>query len=90
MLIQSTDNITEQQKTRYFVQLQSVSGVTSKDAVAFVNKFRNKPDEWQKIQKQVAELIDKKEPEKTEPNKIDNKTNGSSKIPNESPIKKKE
>ncbi len=54
----SSENLSESEKGRFFDRLVQVTGVTPKDAIDFVDRHQNRPEEWQKVLEEMIALAE--------------------------------
>jgi hypothetical protein len=56
-ILKSNGSLTPLQKARYYSELQKITGVTSQQAVQFIESYRNNPREWKKIQDSIDTIV---------------------------------
>lgn len=56
-LINSTNNLTDQQKAQRYSELVEVCGINNDSAQSFASRYYNKPDEWKKIHEKIQTLL---------------------------------
>ena len=60
--LQECHGLTDAQKAAYFQSLSAITGVTVQRARHFVNQYRNRPDDWQKVLDAIGKVPSTVEP----------------------------
>lgn len=56
-MLRSDFNLTTAQKTVRYLELEKVTGVSSSEALKYIETFRDRPLEWKKIQDKISGII---------------------------------
>lgn len=59
LLLDSKKEMTDSLKTVKFLELQRITGISGKDAIYFIEKYRDKPEEWKKISELINKLMNR-------------------------------
>jgi len=57
VILKSNVTLTPLQKARYYSELQKITGVSTQQAVEFIESYRNNPREWKKIQAGIDTIV---------------------------------
>jgi hypothetical protein len=57
ILIQSKIELTDSIRAVKFDELKKITGVSTDDAIKFISKYRNNPEEWQNIVNATQSII---------------------------------
>jgi hypothetical protein len=56
--LRNARNLSDCRKAAYLRTLTGITGVTAKEAVDYLYSFNNKPQSWQRIQREIAAICD--------------------------------
>jgi hypothetical protein len=57
-LLHSKQGLSDAQRSAYYLRLQELTGVTSGQAIAYINGYRDRPDAWQKLHEMLARTLE--------------------------------
>lgn len=61
ILLNSTPNLNDSLKSLRYIELQKISGISSKEAIAFIKKYRDDAEGWKKIEDAISKLLNEQE-----------------------------
>lgn len=61
LLLNSKPMMNDSIKLLRYIELQKVTGVSGKEAIAFIEQYREKPEEWEKIENSILKLLNYKD-----------------------------
>ncbi len=57
LLLDSKTEMTDSLRAAKFHELQKITGISGKDAIYFIEKYRDKPEEWKKVSNLINKLM---------------------------------
>jgi hypothetical protein len=61
LLLNSKPKMNDSIKLLRYSELEKVTGVSGNEAISFIERYREKPEEWKKIETSILKLLDKKD-----------------------------
>ena len=61
LLLNSKPTMTDSIKLLRYTELEKVTGVSGKEAISFIERYRENPEEWKKIENSILKLLDNKD-----------------------------
>jgi hypothetical protein len=61
MILLNSKPIKDSIKLVRYSELEKITGVTGKEAISFIDRYREKPEEWEKIENSILKLLNYKD-----------------------------
>jgi hypothetical protein len=61
LLLNSKPAMKDSIKHLRYAELEKVTGVSGNEAISFIERYREKPEEWQKIETSILKLLENKD-----------------------------
>jgi hypothetical protein len=59
LLLDSKAEMTDSLRAVKFLELQKITGISGRDAIYFIEKYRDKPEDWKKISDSINKMMNR-------------------------------